>query len=117
MRNQERVLALALAGAVVVGTPTTSRTAPVPANTIAVKSATTPGDVIDVRWRGGGWRGGWRGPFIGGVILGGAIAAPYYYGYPYAYGYEAPYWGYAYYPSSSVCFEGTWRRRVPCNLP
>ncbi len=43
-------------------------------------------------WRGGGWgwRGGWGwgpGPFVAGALIGGALAAPYYYGpgpyYPY----------------------------------
>jgi len=55
-----------------------------------------------VQWRRGGWRGGYRrgwGPGIGigaglaaGAIIGGALAAPYYYG-P---GYYGP--GYAYGP-------------------
>ena len=59
-----------------------------------------------VQWRRGGWRGGWRGGYrrgwgagigIGaglaaGAIIGGALAAPYYYG-P---GYYGP--GYAYGP-------------------
>lgn len=53
----------------------------------------------DAWWRGGwggggwGWRGGccWGpGPFVAGAVVGGALAAPYYYrgGYPYGpYGY------------------------------
>jgi hypothetical protein len=44
-------------------------------------------------WRGGGWRGGWRGGgwgyygggFAAGAILGGMLAAPYYYPQPYYY--------------------------------
>ena len=44
-------------------------------------------------WRGGGWRGGWRGGgwgyygggFAAGAILGGMLAAPYYYPSPYYY--------------------------------
>ena len=47
-------------------------------------------------WRGGGW--GWygAGAFAGGVVLGTAIARPWYYGYgpvPY-YGYPTPYYAY-----------------------
>jgi hypothetical protein len=107
MRKKERVSAMFLACALAVGTATTSQAVPVLTNNVSVNSSTTPGDVTKVRW---GWRGHWRGPVIGGVILGGAIAAPYYYGYPYAYGYYP-------YGSSSICFEGIWRRQVPCNLP
>jgi hypothetical protein len=45
------------------------------------------------RWGPGwGWHGGWGwgpGPFVAGAVVGGALAAPYYYrGYPYGpYGY------------------------------
>jgi hypothetical protein len=47
-------------------------------------------------WRGGGgWRGGYWGPgagFVAGAVIGGALAAPYYYGgYPYGYGGYYPY--------------------------
>jgi hypothetical protein len=67
----------------------------------------------EARWYGrGGWGGGWGwrggywgpGPFFAGAVVGGALAAPYYYGggyYPYApYPYYGPgcrrYWnGYA----------------------
>jgi hypothetical protein len=51
-------------------------------------------------WRGGGgwgWRGGWGwgpGPFVAGALVGGALAAPYYYG---AYGPYYPYGPYPYY--------------------
>jgi hypothetical protein len=41
-------------------------------------------------WRGGGWRGGgwgyYGGGFAAGAILGGMLAAPYYYPSPYYYG-------------------------------
>lgn len=44
-------------------------------------------------WRGGGWRGGgwgyYGGGFAAGAILGGMLAAPYYYPPPYYY-YPAP---------------------------
>jgi hypothetical protein len=54
-------------------------------------------------WRGGGWRGGWGwgpGPFVAGALIGGALAAPYYYGgYGYGYGYgPGPYGPYGPYP-------------------
>jgi hypothetical protein len=52
-------------------------------------------------WHGGGWGGGWRGGywgpgagFVAGALIGGALAAPYYYGgypYGYGYGYGSPY--------------------------
>jgi hypothetical protein len=58
----------------------------------------------DAWWRGGwggwGWRGGWGwgpGPFWGGVaagaVVGGALAAPYYYRGYYPYGYYGGYYG------------------------
>jgi hypothetical protein len=56
-------------------------------------------------WRGGGYGGGYWGPGVGfaaGAIIGGALAAPYYYGgYPYGYGYG---YGYPYGPGCA------WRR-------
>ena len=67
----------------------------------------------DAYWRGGGgwhggygggWRGGYWGPGVGfaaGALLGGALAAPYYYR-PYGYGYY-PYGG----PYAAPC---VWRR-------
>jgi hypothetical protein len=103
-----RGLALGLAGAVTLATP--SFAAPVLSSTTAVKAAA--GDnVVDVQWRR--WhRGGWRGGagLAAGLAVGalagaaiGAATAPYYYGYPaYSYGYSTygAYPGYAYsYPA------------------
>ena len=115
MRNKVRVSALMLASAVAVGIAATAQAAPIRMNSLAVKSVMTSIDVTKTRWDR--WYGGWHRPrpFIGGVILGGAIAAPYY-GYPYAYGYGVPYWAFPY-RSSSICREGNLRRAVPCNLP
>ena len=115
MRNKARVSALLVASVVAAGIVTMAQAAPVPMNGLAVRSVMIPSDVAKTRWNY--WHGGWRGPrpFIGGLVLGGAIAAPYY-GYPYGYGYGAPYWGYPY-RSSSICHEGIWGRAVPCNLP
>src|SRR5262249_62326465 len=59
----------------------------------AIKNA-RPSNVESVRywgggWRGGGWRGGWGGwgprgwgwgGFAAGAVVGGLLAAPYYYG-------------------------------------
>jgi len=72
-------------------------TALVAAAAIGVAALATS-STADARWGGwhGGWRGGWGwgwgpGPFVAGAIVGGALAAPYYYGYypygPYAYPY------------------------------
>ncbi len=49
--------------------------------------------IEQVYWRGRGWGWGWGGPFVAGALIGGAIAAPYYYGYygPYGYG-PGPYY-------------------------
>jgi hypothetical protein len=115
MRNKAHVSSLVLASAAAVGIAITAQAAPVPMNSLAVKRVMTSSDVTKTRWSR--WHGGWHGrrPFIGGVILGGAIAAPYY-GYPYAYGYGPPYLAYPY-RSSSICREGIWGRAVPCNLP
>jgi len=115
MRNQSRVSTLAVAGGLVIGIVATAQAAPIPMDSLAIKSAITSADVTKIRWRH--WHGGWHGPrpFIGGLVLGGAIAAPYY-GYPYAYGYGVPFWAYPY-RSSSVCREGIWGRAVPCSLP
>ena len=69
-----------------------SAAAPI-SGTLALHNA-APSNVQDVRWYGGGWRGGgWRGGGWGrgwgwgvggglaaGAIIGGALAAPYYYG-------------------------------------
>jgi len=114
MRNKSRASTLALAGGLVVGIAATAQAAPVPMDSLALKSAVVSNDVTKIRWRH--WHGGWRGPrpFVGGLILGGAIAAPYY-GYPYAYGYGVPFWGYPY-RSSSICREGIWGRAVACNV-
>lgn len=53
----------------------------------AIKNA-SPARVEQVQWRRGGW--GWGGPFVAGAIVGGALAAPYYYG-------PGPYYGPRYY--------------------
>lgn len=69
---------------------------------MAVATSTT----ADARWYGGGgwgWRGGgwgWGAPFVAGAIVGGALAAPYYYGGYYGY---YPYGSYPYYPYYYGC--------------
>jgi hypothetical protein len=95
------VKALAATAAVVVCIASFGASAAPVAGALALKNA-APGNVETVRW-GGGWRGGgWRGRgwgwgvgagFATGAIIGGALAAPYYYGYPYPYYggyYQAP---------------------------
>ena len=94
-----RVLAAALLATGAMMTAPASA-APLSAPMGLTNSVSSP--VEAVQWRRGGWRGGYRrgwGPGIGigaglaaGAIIGGALAAPYYYG-P---GYYGP--GYAYGP-------------------
>jgi len=58
------------------------------ADALAIRKATGT-DVEKVWGRGFGW--GFGAGFLGGAIVGGALAAPYYYGGPYYY-YGAPYY-------------------------
>ncbi len=102
---KSRATAVVVAGATAVAGAVPASAAPVLTSTAAVKQA-LPGDVQDVRWRGGG-------AFFGGLVVGGLLGAafsrPYYYGYPayygygygygyspYAYGYSYPYYSYGY---------------------
>ena len=87
-------LALGLAGAIAVATP--SIAGPVFSNATSLKAAASD-HAIDVRWRRG-WHGG--GGVAAGLAFGalagaaiGAATAPYYYGPGYSYGY---YPGYSY---------------------
>src|SRR4029077_11523155 len=60
----------------------------------------TDTNVETVRWgRGFGW--GLGAGLLGGAIVGGALAAPYYYGEPYYYSYGGPYPPAAYGPGYS----------------
>ncbi len=88
------------------------------------------GATQQVRWGrgwGGGW--GWGGPFVAGAIVGGALAAPYYYGGPYYYGpryysepvYDEPDDSEAYfrqhyksYDPKTGTYLGTDKHRHPC---
>ena len=88
------VLGIGLAAALSLGAASPSSAAPV-SDGAAIKQA-VPGNVTDVRWRGG-W---FPGAVALGVLGGAAIAGAYpYYGYPrYAYYpgpyyYGGPYWG------------------------
>jgi hypothetical protein len=62
-------------------------------------AAVVPSSTAEARWWGRGW--GWGpGPFFAGAVIGGGLAAPYYYGYypygPYPYYRCRPVWnGYA----------------------
>jgi len=94
---------LLLASLVVIAVPSyASLASAVPIGGAAAIRTTAPGAIETVRygygWRGGGW--GWRGGGWGwgvgagvaaGALIGGALAAPYYYGgyYPY---YAQPYY-------------------------
>ncbi len=66
------------------------------ADPLAIRNAA--GTDIEMVWgRGFGW--GFGAGFLGGAIVGGALAAPYYYGGPYYYYYGTPYYGPGYYPA------------------
>lgn len=76
------MLAAAGLAAVVVAAPNVGSAAPF-ADALAIKKATDT-NVEAVRWgRGFGW--GLGAGLLGGAIVGGALAAPYYYGEPYYY--------------------------------
>ena len=65
------------------------------ADPLAIRNATGT-DIETVRWgRGFGW--GVGAGLLGGAIIGGALAAPYYYGAPY--GYPPAAYGPGYYPA------------------
>jgi BA14K-like protein len=83
MSNHRKFAVALLCSAGIAMTATTAASA-MPAN-LALKNA-APGAAETVRWRGHGW--GWGlGGFAAGAIIGGAIAAPYYYGGYSPYGY------------------------------
>jgi hypothetical protein len=87
-----RVLALsaaALVAASVASFTNAARATPV-ADGLAIANAAAS-DVETVRWYGGGFGWGLGAGLLGGAIIGGALAAPYYYGYgPYYPGYYGP---------------------------
>ena len=81
--------ALAAVAVVTVGMASFDASAAPIAGALALKNA-APSNVETVRWGGWGW--GVGAGLVTGAIIGGALAAPYYYGYPY------PYYG-GYYPA------------------
>jgi hypothetical protein len=100
-----RAMTIGVAAAIAVSAVTPSVAAPVLANTAAVKSAVA-GDVVDVRWRGGGVAAGIATGLAIGAIAGAASQSYYYGGDPYYYGgptYAAPAYGpdYGYDPGYS----------------
>ena len=108
-KSMTRLLVAALVAVVVPSFASIAAAAPVN-GAFAIKNA-MPSNVESVRYWGGGWRGGWggwRGGWGGwrggwgwggglaaGAIVGGLLAAPYYYGgySPYYYSGYAPYYG------------------------
>jgi len=109
-KSMTRLLAAALVAVAVPSFASIAVAAPVN-GAFAIKNA-TPSNVESVRYWGGGWRGGWGGwrggwgrgwgwgGFAAGAVVGGLLAAPYYYGgySPYYYTGYAPYYyggGYA----------------------
>jgi hypothetical protein len=80
--------------AVSLGSMTVASATPV-ADALAISNA-APATVEAVRWGGRGWGWGVGAGLLGGAIIGGALAAPYYYGpgpyYPPAYYAPGPYY-------------------------
>ena len=117
MPNKMGVLPL-FAGAVLLASQLSAQSAPLIAQSAMTKPATANSNMLEVRYGGwhrgwGGWHGGWgwgRGAFVGGALIGGALAAPYYYpGYYSYYGYGgAPYadYGYGGYPGYYGSYAG-----------
>jgi len=85
-----RMLNMSVAAVLAAGFVTASNVASAMpfADALAIRKATGT-DVEKVWGRGFGW--GFGAGFLGGAIVGGALAAPYYYGGPYYY-YGPPYY-------------------------
>jgi BA14K-like protein len=71
---------------------------------LAIRNEAPPTIVEEVQWRGRwGWGWGWGAPVAAGVVagalIGGALAAPYYYGY-------GPYYPGPYYPGPVPAYYG-----------
>jgi hypothetical protein len=98
MSMSKGTLCLSIAVVAVSITVTSNGASALPfADPLAIRNAA--GTDIEMVWgRGFGW--GVGAGFLGGAIVGGALAAPYYYGYPYPY--YGPYYGrpYPYYGPS-----------------
>jgi len=111
MSNAKRLLAAALlAGSSVAVVANPVSAAPAAPGVALQKMA--PSSVEHVRWwgRGGCWGCGVGAGFVAGAIVGGALAAPYYYGPgPYYYG-PGPYYGPGYggpaYPAPAPAYYG-----------
>jgi BA14K-like protein len=80
------------AAALVAASLVSNAASAAPVNALAIKNATSS-DVLQVQ-RGWGW--GFGAGLLGGAIIGGALAAPYYYGPGY---YPPAYYGPGYYPA------------------
>jgi BA14K-like protein len=96
----KRMLNMSVAAMLAAGVAIASNTASATpfADALAIRNAAGT-DVETVWGRGFGW--GFGAGFLGGAIVGGALAAPYYYGGPYYYGdpYYPPASGPGYYPA------------------
>jgi hypothetical protein len=93
--------AVAMAAAIAISATNVAVAAPLGSGQLALKEA-TPGDVIDVGWRGRRNTAIALG-VLGGLALGGALAYPYY-----GYGY-GPYPAYAYGPQKCWYQTGPYR--------
>jgi BA14K-like protein len=82
-----KIICGCVASLLLVGTASTTSALPLASNGSAINQA-TPEATTDIYWRGRGRGWGWGvgAGLLGGAIIGGALAAPYYYG-------PGPYYG------------------------
>lgn len=103
----KRMLNISLAAALAAGVVAASNVASAApfADALAITKA-TDSNVESVRWgrRGFGW--GLGAGLLGGAIVGGALAAPYYYGEPHYYPPAA--YGPGYYPAPGVGVDASY---------
>jgi len=97
MANKFIIAAMTLAVMSTAPIPSVASAMPI-ADAVAVKSV-IPTDIEQAYWRGRGWGGRGRGwgwgvgaGLLGGAIVGGLLAAPYYYGPDYPYYGPGPYY-------------------------
>lgn len=93
--RMHKIICGCVASLLLVGTASTASALPLASNGSAINQTALEA-TTNIYWRGRGWGWGVGAGLLGGAIIGGALAAPYYYGGP------GPYYGYGpgpYYPA------------------